>query len=36
VLRDAGPPPQTYREFAVDFYQKDWDTHIAPTRRRRP
>lgn len=33
VLRDAGPPPLTYRDYAVDFFRKDWDTHIAPTRR---
>ena len=33
LLRDAGPPPQTYRDFAIDFYRKDWDTYIAPTRR---
>ena len=33
LLRDAGPPPQTYRDFAVDFYRKDWDTYVAPTRK---
>lgn len=34
VVRLAGPPPQTYRDYAVDFFRSDWDTHIAPTRRR--
>lgn len=33
VVRDAGPPPKTYRQFAIDHFRKDWDTHIAPTRR---
>lgn len=33
LLRDSGPPPQTYRAFTIDFYRQDWDTYIAPTRR---
>jgi hypothetical protein len=33
VLHDAGPPPQTYRDYAIDFYRRDWDTYIAPSRR---
>ena len=33
VVRDAGPPRQTYRDYAIDYFRKDWDTHIAPTRR---
>ncbi len=33
LVRDSGPPPQTYRDFAIDFYRKDWDTYIKPTRR---
>ncbi len=33
VLRDAGPPPQTYRDYAIDYFRKDWDTYIGPKRR---
>lgn len=33
VVREAGPPRKTYRDYAIDFFRKDWDTYIAPTRR---
>lgn len=33
LVRSGGQPPQTYRDFAVDFFRRDWDTQIAPTRR---
>jgi WXG100 family type VII secretion target len=35
-VRSGSNPPQTYRDHVIDFYQKDWDTYIAPARRRQP
>lgn len=33
LQREPGPPPQSYRDYAVDFFRRDWDTYIAPTRK---
>lgn len=32
LVRESGPPTKTYRDYAVEHFRNDWDTHIAPLR----